>query len=63
MWKTIQEHKEAILEALKVVPAGMGAAVGHIAQDITLAGIASAVTIVYGVVQTYISIQRYRRNR
>jgi len=56
-------HRETILEAVKTAPAWIAVTVGHFASDITLTGVASVAAMVYSVVQTYISIQRYRRGR
>lgn len=56
-------HRETIVGALKAAPAWLAVGISHVVDNITLAGIASIAAIVYSVVQTYISIQRYRRNR
>lgn len=59
----MQEHKETIVAVLKAAPAWLAVGISHVVANITLAGIASVAAIVYSTVQTYISIQRYRRNR
>jgi len=59
----MQAHKEVIAGTLKATPPWIAVAFSHIVNDITLAGVASVAAIVYSVVQTYISIQRYRRGR
>lgn len=59
----MQAHKETIVAALKAALAWLAVGVSHVVDNITLAGVASIAAIVYSTVQTYISIQRYRRNR
>lgn len=52
-----------IVDVAKTAPAWIAVGVSHISSDITLSGVASIVAIVYSVIQTYISIKRYREGK
>lgn len=59
----MDHYKEAIISAGKVGSAWAAVWFGHAIDHITWTVIASAAATVYSVVQTYISIMRYRRER
>jgi hypothetical protein len=52
-----------VIDAAKTAPAWVAIGVSHISSDLTLSGVASIVAIVYSVIQTYISIKRYRAGK
>jgi hypothetical protein len=52
-----------VIDAAKTAPAWLAVGVSHIASDLTLSSVASVVAILYSVVQTYISIKRYRAEK
>lgn len=59
----MDHYKEAILSTAKALPAWLGVYITHAADNITVSGVAAIAATVYSVVQTYISIQRYRRGK
>ncbi|RKE36632.1 hypothetical protein B0G76_2834 [Paraburkholderia sp. BL23I1N1] len=59
----MDNYKDALVAALKTVPAWLGLAIGHAIDSITLSGIALIASTVYSVVQTYVTIRRERRAR
>jgi hypothetical protein len=52
-----------VIDAAKTAPAWVAIGVSHISSDLTLSGVASIVAIVYSVIQTYISVKRYRAGK
>jgi hypothetical protein len=56
----MDNYKEQIVALAKTAPAWLGVFVGHAIDSITLSGLALFASTVYSVVQTYISIKRYR---
>lgn len=59
----MDQYKEAVIAAAKASPAWLGVYITHVADNITVSGLAAVAATVYSVVQTYISIQRYRRGK
>jgi hypothetical protein len=59
----VENYKEQIVAVAKTAPAWLGVIMGHAIDSITLSGIALFASTVYSVVQTYISISRYRRQK
>jgi hypothetical protein len=59
----VENYKEQIVAVAKTAPAWLGVIVGHAIDSITLSGVALFASTVYSVVQTYISISRYRRQK
>lgn len=59
----MENYKEQIVAVAKTAPAWLGVIVGHAIDSITLSGVALFASTVYSVVQTYISISRYRRQK
>jgi hypothetical protein len=56
----MEHYKEQLIAVAKTAPAWLGVFVGHAIDSITLSGLALFASTVYSVVQTYISISRYR---
>ncbi|WP_132382355.1 hypothetical protein [Paraburkholderia sp. BL9I2N2] len=59
----MDQYKEAAIAAAKASPAWLGVYITHAAENITVSGVAALAATVYSIVQTYISIQRYRREK
>jgi hypothetical protein len=59
----MDHYKEAIIAAAKASPAWLGVYITHVADNITVSGFAAVAATIYSVVQTYISIQRYRSGK
>lgn len=56
----MDQYREAVISAAKASPAWLGVYITHAADNITISGVAAVAATIYSVVQTYISIQRYR---
>lgn len=56
-------NKEVIFATAKAAPAWLGVYITHAADNITVSGVAAIAATIYSVVQTYISIQRYRSEK
>lgn len=59
----MEHYKEAAIAAAKASPAWFGVYITHAAENLTISGFAAFAATVYSIVQTYISIQRYRRGK
>jgi hypothetical protein len=59
----MEHYKEAAIAAAKASPAWLGVYITHAAENITVSGLAAIAATIYSVVQTYISIQRYRSGK
>jgi hypothetical protein len=59
----MDHYKEQLVAAAKTAPAWIGVVVGHALDSITLSGLALLASTVYSVVQTYISIRKYRSQK
>jgi hypothetical protein len=59
----MDHYKEAAIAAAKASPAWFGVYITHAAENLTISGLAAFAATVYSIVQTYISIQRYRRGK
>jgi hypothetical protein len=59
----MDHYREAILSAAKAAPAWLGVYITHVTADINVSSVAAVAATVYSVVQTYISIQRYRSGK
>ena len=59
----MDHYKEQIVAAAKTAPAWVGVVVGHALDSITLSGLALLASTIYSVVQTYISIRKYRSQK
>lgn len=59
----MEHYKEAAVAAAKASPAWLGVYITHAADSITISGVAAFAATVYSIVQTYISIQRYRSQK
>lgn len=59
----MDQYKETAVAAGKVGSAWFGVWLGHAIDHITWTAVASVAATLYSVVQTYISIMRYRRGK
>jgi hypothetical protein len=59
----MDHYKEQIVAAAKTAPAWVGVVMGHAIDSITLSGLALLASTIYSVVQTYISIRKYRSQK
>jgi hypothetical protein len=59
----MDHYKEQLVAAAKTAPAWIGVVVGHALDSITLSGLALLASTIYSVVQTYISIRKYRSQK
>lgn len=59
----MDHYKEQIVAAAKTAPAWAGVVMGHAIDSITLSGLALLASTIYSVVQTYISIRKYRSQK
>jgi len=59
----MDHYKEQIVAAAKTAPAWVGVVMGHALDSITLSGLALLASTIYSVVQTYISIRKYRSQK
>lgn len=59
----MEHYKEAVIATAKASPAWLGVYITHAADNINVSGVAAIAATVYSIVQTYISIQRYRSGK
>lgn len=59
----MDNYKDALVSVGKIGSAWVGVWLGHAIDHITWTAVASVAATLYSVVQTYISIMRYRREK